>query len=172
MKTFKKSTITVLTSSIALGGFNAESFLSTVTEAVTQDTVIPHPEGDFEGNIDDFKLKDGTSKSDGKVWVRATAKIRCLDKNAVADSGLDDLFVYDEFFLDLTDEGGLDMGGNKNVSLGRMRTATGLNVEGEEFSLNMLKNTQVGYTVKHRLNDQGEPRAYVSSVYAPDGDDE
>jgi len=174
MKSFKKNQVALLCSSVAMGGagFNADAFLSMVTEAKMQDSVIPHPAGEFEGAIDSVKLKNGTSKTDGALWVKVTAKIRCTDANAVADSGLEELFVYDDFFLDLTDDNGLDNGANRNVALGKYRSAIGKNEDGEEFSISMLKDSAIAYTVKHRMNESGEPSAYVSAVYAVEGDEE
>ena len=152
--------------------FNAESFLNQTIETVTADKTIPHPEGDFEGQITKIDFNHGTSKDSGKVWVRMKATIKCLDPQVAADVGLDEVKVYDDFFIDLTDEGGLDMSANRNIRLGKYRTAAGMNNEGEEFNLQMLEGATIGYTVNHKLNSEGDPRAILKTVYNPEEGEE
>lgn len=148
--------------------FNAEAFLNQTVETVTADTTTPHPEGEFEGQIVDLNFNSGTGKESGKTWVRLKVTIKCLDAQVAADMGVEEAKVYDDFFIDLTEEGGLDCGTNRNIKLGKYRTAAGMNEEGEEFNIGMLNGATVGYKVAHKLNDAGDARAILQSVYEPE----
>lgn len=149
--------------------FNPDIFLTQAVTGSNAEERIPHPEGqDFPGQIKDLKIDSGTNKDSGRQWAKVTAQIEALDRQALADVGLEECVVHYPFFLDLTDEGGLDMGVNRNVGLGKIRAACGMNSEDEEFSLIQLKGQRVSYSIVHKLNQNNEPRAEVSSVTAPE----
>jgi hypothetical protein len=60
--------------------------------------------------------------------------------------------------LDLTEEGMLATGKGRNVLLGRLREATGLNQSGEPFAFPMLTGRPAKVQVAHRL--------YEGQIYA------
>jgi hypothetical protein len=54
--------------------------------------------------------------------------------------------------LDLTPQGGLDFSKDKNISLGRIRTACGLNVAGQPFGFGMFVGKQLRAVVTHEVD--------------------
>ncbi len=158
-----------------MGKFNADSFLNQTVEAKLDTKRIPHPEGDWdEGQITDLKIKDGTSKESGKTWVRLTATIVNTDPQVKADMKLGEDQVPQvrwEEFIDITEDGTLDVSDGKNIKLGKLRQACGQNSD-DEWSLGDLKGATLGFRVKHQFNNDGDPYAVCSGVYNPAGDDE
>lgn len=56
--------------------------------------------------------------------------------------------------LDLTDSGQLDMAKGKNIGLGKLREAMGLNVAGQPFSFSMITGRMAKGFVQHRVNGE------------------
>jgi hypothetical protein len=67
--------------------------------------------------------------------------------------------------LDLDPNGGLDMAEGKNVGLGRLREALGLNDPTESFSFNMLPGRMAKVRVGHR-EDSRDPEIKYAEVQA------
>lgn len=155
--------------------FNADSFLQQTVEAKLDTKRIPHPEGDWdEGQIKDLKITDGSSKKDGSLWVRLQAVIINTDPNVAADmklTGDQEPTVRWEEFLDLDENGNLDVSEGKNIKLGKLRQACGQNND-EAWSPADLKGASVGFRVKHQFNNDGDPYAICSGVYNPAGDED
>lgn len=158
--------------------FNADSFLNQTVEAKLDVRRIPMPEGDHdEMQVADLSITSGTvAKGDnaGKLWVQLKAKLVCTDPNVAAEmklSGDQQPTVYWQEFIDLDDNGQLDISDGKNIKLGKLRQACGQNNE-EEWSMNDLKSAVLGARVKHAFNNDGDPYAVVSAVYNPAGDEE
>lgn len=153
-----------------MSNFNADSFLQQVVTQKMDEARTPVPEGDHLCDVRELSFKTGTvSKGDnaGKEWVMLTAKCAIQDPNVAAEMELEEAFLYPSFFLDLTDDGALATGTNKNVELGRFRAACGQNEDGE-WSLGMLQGATVGLTNKHEINDAGDTNARVTGYYKQD----
>lgn len=155
--------------------FNADSFLNQTVEAKLDTRRIPHPEGDWdEGQITKIEFKDGSNKETGKVWVRMSCTVQNTDPQVKDDMKLtgDQMpQVRWEEFLDITEEGSLDVSDGKNIKLGKLRQACGQNND-DEWSINDLKGATLGFRVKHQFNNDGDPYAVCSGVYNPAGDGE
>lgn len=158
--------------------FNAAAFLNQTVEAVLDTRRIPMPEGEYDVlQIQDVELNSGTVRSGdnaGKTWVQLKCKMVNPDPNVRAEMSLEDdqdAVVYFQEFLDLDDNGNLDVRPGKNVKLGKLRHAAGQNTD-EAWTLLDLKGASVGGIVKHELNKDGDPYAVLASVYNPSEDEE
>lgn len=155
--------------------FNADSFLNQTVEAKLDVRRIPMPEGDHdEMQITELAINSGTSKKDGNLWVQLKAKLVCTDPNVAAEmklSGDQQPTVYWQEFIDLDDNGQLDISDGKNIKLGKLRQAAGQNND-DEWSMNDLKSATLGARVTHAFNADGDPYAVVKAVYNPAGDEE
>ncbi len=80
-------------------------------------------------------------------------------------TGRDKNAVRYEFLLDLTPEGGLDMGKGMNVRLNRMLVAAGIK-DGQPWSFDSLLGRDVIVKVAHGVSNKGNPFAQVESVRA------
>lgn len=144
--------------------FNADAFLQQTVSEKMADSRTPVPEGDHLTQIEELSFKDGTTK-DGKPWVQMTIKAEILDPNVASEMGVENAYLYHRIFLDLTDDGALALGVNKNVELGKLRTAANQNGD-DEWNLGMLQGATVGFVVEHRMNDNSEPFAEVRGYYS------
>lgn len=109
----------------------------------TESTPIPVGEWPFlitKSEIEAWQKRDDPSKGGLKVILTMETE----DPAVSAVTGRPKNVCKFDMMLDLTPEGGLDMGKGMNVQLGRVREATGTNKPGQPFHFDML----VGHTVK------------------------
>lgn len=119
------------------------------TEIVGQnDTIRPYIEdGEYPAIVDSYDFrqydrKDGPGKSTfmDLLWSVDDAKAReVMNREKV--------LVRQSIGLDLTSDGNLDMGKGRNVNLGRLREALGLNRPGQPFKFDDF----VGRTAKIKV---------------------
>jgi len=128
-----------------------ESFMSQTVEGSNSTENIQPPNAEYLAVIDSVKIR--TPKS--SVILDITWLIDDASGELAKVTGRDENKVRQSIFLDLTDSGGLDMGQGKNVHLGRLREALGMN-EGT-FSFNDL----VGKVATIRT----EQRMYEGSTF-------
>lgn len=69
--------------------------------------------------------------------------------------------VRQSIFLDLTEQGGLDMGPFKNGALGRLREALGLNAAGQKWSFADFIGRPVRIKVGHRADKNDPSKVYT-----------
>lgn len=130
--------------------FDPDQFLAATFTDANDTTFDPLPEGEYPGVVNDVKFESGTSQKDGKAWARLDVFWN-IDAPQVAEQlGRKELRSKQGIMLDVT-ETGLDMGKGKNIGLGRLRAALGLNTPGEPFSFNMIKGRAAKVKISHRL---------------------
>jgi hypothetical protein len=117
--------------------FNPEEFMNSSADAMaTQVTVCP--EGEFPFMIDSEPKQlipenlKGVSKRTGNAYDfwQMTLNCVCLDETVKAKLARQKVTVRLRVNLDLTPTGGLEVGQDKNVALGRLREALGQNTPG------------------------------------------
>lgn len=106
------------------------------------------PEGEYPAMIKSkkFRSEKGYTILD-IVWAIDDAGVKEV-------TGMKEPTVRQSIFLDVTSAGGLDFGKGKNVKLGRLREATGLNTPGQPFSFNMLEGRPARVSLKHRIDGE------------------
>lgn len=146
-----------------MSNFDPNAFLNlTITEANSTQSV-PVPVGEYTAVIEKVEPRTWQSRDDAsKSGVALDVFYSIDDSNVKALLGRDKITVKQGIMLDLTDGGGLDMGKGRNISLGRLRDATGLNVPGQPFSFAQLPGRAVRVRVKHR--DGKNPGEIYSEV--------
>lgn len=153
--------------------FNAASFLNQTVEAKLDTKRTPMPEGDHdEMMIDSLDISSGTSKKSGNFWVQLAVKMVCTDPNVAAEmklTGDAKPVLYWREFLDLDDDGQLDISEGRNIKLGKLRQACNQNTD-DEWSITDLKGAVLGARAKHQMNEDGDPYAVCTAVYNPDED--
>lgn len=135
--------------------FNPEQFLDmTVTDSNDTKT-IPVPVGEYIAIIEDVKCRQWQSKKDPSMSGLTLDIQWSLDDATVKELlGRDKITVKQGIMLDMTDSGGLDMGKGRNVGLGRLRDALGLNTPGQPFSFSMLSGRVGKVKVEHRIDGE------------------
>lgn len=118
--------------------FNARQFLDQTVTAPMSTMVTPCPEGEWqarvidEGNIEEwFREAEWTDKSTGEARSSPTARIPfiIIDQRPLQMLKREKLIVPYDIFLDVTPDGRLDTGEDKNVRLGALRAALGQNAD-------------------------------------------
>lgn len=148
--------------------FDADSFLNAAVSGSNSTKIIPCPQGEFFAVIEKIGARQGQSKDGTSTFVSLDVTWLIEDDGARQACGREQVQVRQSLFLDLDPQGGVDMSEGKNVGLGRLREALGLNGNGEAFSFNMLPGRTAKVQVTHR-DDPKDPEnkfADVRSVVA------
>lgn len=142
--------------------FDPATFLDqTVTDA-NSTVSTPVPVGEHLATCGEVKIESWVSKDGTKSGLRAELPWAIENNAAVTQvTGRPKNIVRQSIMLDLTPEGGLDMGKGMNVQLGKVREAVGLNTPGQPFSFRMIQGRAAKIKVEH------EP--YNGQLYAKVG---
>ena len=133
--------------------FDPNQFLDMQTTDANDTKVVPVPVGEYLAQVSEVKARTWTSKSDPtKSGVALDVQWEIEDANVKALLGRDKVTVKQGIMLDMTESGGLDMGKGKNIGLGRIREACGLNTPGQPFAASMLTGRMAKVSVTHRVD--------------------
>ena len=133
--------------------FNPDQFLDMQTTEANDTTLVPVPVGEYIAIASEVKARQWTKKDDPSVSGLALDVVWEIDDAGVkALLGRDKVTVKQGLMLDLTESGGLDMGKGKNVGLGKLREALGLNTPGQAFSPNMIVGRPAKVRIDHRVD--------------------
>lgn len=144
--------------------FSPETFMNAVFTEANETKIVPCPVGDWPAQCDAVTPKSGTiSKGDraGETWAKLELRWVIEDPAVTAETGRNPTKVVQSIMLDLTPQGGLDMGPGKNVQLGRTREACGLNQPGQPFSPSMFVGRSARCSVSHRLDERDGQTIYA-----------
>lgn len=130
--------------------FDADSFLNSSVSGSNSTKVIPCPQGEFPAVIEKVGARQVQSKDGSETRIVLEVSWLVEDDGAKQATGREQVTVKQGLFLDLLPNGGLDMAEGKNVGLGRLREALGLNSPSEAFSFNMLPGRMAKIAVTHR----------------------
>jgi hypothetical protein len=146
--------------------FDPNTFLDMTTTDANSTVSIPVPVAEYIGIIDEVKARPWQSKDDPSKAGMALDVLWSVDDEGVKQLlERDKVVVKQGLMLDMTESGGLDMGKGKNVQLGRLREATGLNAPGQPFGFRMLEGRMAKIRVKHRP-DPKNPEVIYAEVDA------
>ena len=135
--------------------FDAQSFLDSAVSGANDTKVVPVPVGEFVGIIDKVTPRQWQSKDGTQTGIAIDITWLIEDANVKAQLGRDTVTVRQGIMLDMNEQGALDMGTGRNVSLGRLREAVGLNDPKKPFSFSQLPGMQANVNVSHRFaNDE------------------
>lgn len=133
-----------------MGTFDPSSFLDESVTDPNSTSSTPVPEGEYTAVAGEPALRNGTDKN-GAPWNALDINWAIDDPKVAEVTGRPANSVRQSFFLEIDEKGKLDIGKGKNVSLGRLREAIGLNTPGKPFSFRMIQGQVAKVTVKHRV---------------------
>jgi hypothetical protein len=144
--------------------FDPASFLTTETSE-QMDTKFPLiPVGEYPSLISKIEARQQEStKVPGEVWTILDVTYTIDDQNVRDETGLPEPTVRQSLFLDLDEAGKLATGTGKNVNLGRLREALGLNQPGQAFNFQMLVGQACIVAITHNP-DKNDPEIVYSNV--------
>jgi hypothetical protein len=144
--------------------FDPATFLDATLPGANSTKFEVIPAGTYRAFISDLEFKNGTVQKEGenygKPWYSLSIKWQLEDEGLKAQLGRPTITAYQSLMLDVTSEG-LDMGKGKNVRLGKLREAIGLNSGPVQFSA--FKGRPATVQVTHDTY-KGELVAQVTSV--------
>ncbi len=151
---------------MSTSAFDPQAFLdSSVTEA--NDTkVIPVPIGEYLGVIEKLAPRQWQSKDGTQSGLALDITWLIEDDEVKQFLGRDTVTVRQGIMLDVLPNGSLDMSKGKNIGLGRLREAVGMNNPGQPFSFLQLPGQMARVSVKHRLVED-DTFAEVKAVTKP-----
>lgn len=136
-----------------MGTFDPTQFLDQTINQSLDSERNKVPEGEYQATIKDVKVEGGVSNkegSEGKQWARLDVRWVIDDARVKEIVGLPEPSVKQGIMLDLNDAGNLDLSKQKNIGLGRLREALGLNTPGQPFSFRMMEGRMAKVKVTHR----------------------
>ena len=133
--------------------FSVEAFKAAAVSDTNADRYTPMPEGDYTGTISKVDIAGGESARG--PWARYDVIVDVQDPTTERQRG-----VRASIMLDLTDNGGLAVGPNRNVKLGQFRTAIGKNVPGKPFQWEDALGCTVTFTLGHRVDKDDATKVY------------
>lgn len=143
--------------------FDPEAFLNAQQQGANATQFKPCPAGEYPAVADDVKPREWVSQEKGTSGV-ALDVFWSIDSDAVRNElGREKVIVVQGIFLDLTPSGALDMGENKNVRLGQLREAVGLNDPNQPFSFGMIRGKAAKVKVEHEIY-KNAPMAKVTGA--------
>lgn len=134
-----------------MSNFDPDQFLHQEAEGEMDTEIIPPPAGEWPAKIDNVKVQSG--EKDGEPWYAADINWDLSENREVLEEcQREKVTARQRLFLDVEDDGSggvkLSTAKGKNVGLGRLREAVGMN-EGT-FSLSMLEGARAMVQVTHR----------------------
>jgi hypothetical protein len=144
--------------------FDPDAFMQTTITESNDTKLNPVPENEYPAMIAVDDKHKPTIRTTDKGNVILDINWEIDDVAAKEATGLDTPRVRQSLFLDINDHGMLDMGRGRNVQLGKLREAVGLNIAGQAFSMSQLAGRTAKVLVKHRVTDTGDIFADVKAV--------
>ena len=127
------------------------SILSAPLEGSNATKRDPLPAMETYGQILKQELASGTVKqgaNEGKPWYKLNVVIDIQDPECLQRAQRDKATITYGVMLEMNDGGGVAMGPNKNVTLGKLRDATGTNLPGK--TLADMVGQYVRLVISHR----------------------
>lgn len=136
-----------------MGTFDPDKFLAFETEAPNSTSIIPCPIGEWLGVVHKpVEFREIVSQKTGLTYTTLRVEFAVSDPAVVNLTQRDPTIVRYDTFLDLLENGNLDMSQGKNTGLGRLREAAGMNQPGTKFSFPALTGKMMKVRVKHRVD--------------------
>lgn len=120
------------------------------------------PEGEHRFIVGKPKMDNG--EKDGKPWFKLNFPMSLDEPSVLQDLNVAELKTTYSFFLDVTEDGMIATGPNKNIRLGQLFAACGL--DGDDVSISQVEGRQVIGSVKQRMSDRGNQYDEIAGLAA------
>lgn len=134
-----------------MSAFDPTSFLDLTVTDSNSTKATPIPAGEYQAVIEKVTPLGWQSKDGLKSGVKLDVSWSINNPAVATVTGREKNLARQDIMLDLAAGGnGLDMGKGMNITLGRLREATGLNEPGAPFSFRMLEGRMAKVKIVHR----------------------
>jgi len=151
--------------------FDPDSFMSQHVDAPMSTQLQGVPEGEYTAMIGDFdstafRQVTVTNKQTGLSQDRPVFEVPFIiqDDALKAKLGREQITHRETFWLDISADGKIDTGPDKNVRLGQLRQALGQNVPGTSWSPTMLRNMGPVRIVIKTTSDKRDPDKKYTNI--------
>lgn len=127
--------------------FNADQFEQQVIDQSNATSFVPIPEGEYDAYIEGYKFREAKDS----VLLDITWVIP--DEQLAEKLNMEQVTARQSMFLDMTQDGNLDFGTNRNVRLGRLREALGVNGPGFQWAQLIGKAAKIAVSQRPDAND-------------------
>lgn len=135
--------------------FDPQQFLDMPIEGANDTVNTPVPVGDYPAAVEKVDVRQWRKRDDPTSCGLALDLLWSIESDTVKQLlGRNKVLCKQGIMLDLTESGGLDIGKGKNIGLGRLREAVGLNTSGQPFSFSMLLGHMALVNIKHRVDGE------------------
>ena len=135
--------------------FDPTTFMNQTMNQALDTVFLPCPPGEYMAVATKTQVLPWAKGDGSSSGLKLQINWEIQDDKAKATTGRDPLTVRQDQMLDLTDNGALNLAKGRNIGLGRIREALGLNKEGKDFSLAMLEGQVAKVVVSHRPGKDG-----------------
>lgn len=138
--------------------FDSDAFLSQQTTEAGSTDYTPLPDRDWPAQIAKVQYREAKDSHVLDIfWEVATPEVKEI-------TGREKVSIKQGVFLDLTPNGGLDMGKGMNVQLNRVRDVLGQNQAGQTWAPRNLVGGTAKITTSSRTGDGGRVYNDVKAV--------
>lgn len=131
--------------------FDPDQFLNAAITGANDTKVIPVPMGEYQGIIEKVLPRQWQSKDGTQTGIALDIFWLIEDAGVKEFLGRDTVTCKQGIMLDTAAGGGLDMSKGKNIGLGRLREAIGMNDPSVAFSFHSLPGQSAKVSVSHRI---------------------
>lgn len=139
--------------------FDPDQFAQMPIEGSNSTERIPIDENEYPAIVDTIKFRPSKGK-DGTEYLWLDVNWSIDDQEQREKLGREKVTCRQSLSLDRLENGSLDMGKGRNVDLGKLREAVGLNTPGQPFQFSML----VGCTAKVKIKNRQDGDDTYSDV--------
>lgn len=144
--------------------FDVQSLMDMQINEANSTSSVPVPENEYQAQIKELRARPWSSKDGLSSGVSLDVSWEIIDADGSVKevTGRDKNIVRQSIGLDFKEgTNDLDFGRGRNVGLGRLREAVGLNEPGRSFSFPQLVGQIALVRVKHRSADDGTDTVYA-----------
>jgi hypothetical protein len=145
--------------------FDASSFMQNVVKAELDTRFPVIPEGEYLAQVKKIDMRQVDFRKIEGSGIAIELQWEIMDDGVRAATKMDHPFCRQSWLLDLvkdSDPPQLDLAEGRNIKLGQLLAACGLNSK-KGWSIGMILNQTCGVRVKHSPNDD-DPEAPFSNV--------
>lgn len=143
--------------------FDPTTFLNDTVTGANDTKYIPVPQGEYPAVIKTVAARQFPSKNDPEtVYTAVDVTYEIDDEGVKTATGLDAPTVRQSVFIDLTPNGKIDQSKGKNIALGKLREALGVNDPNKPFSFSDLVGRAAIVSVEHTPNDKSPGDVYAN----------
>lgn len=142
-----------------MSSFDPATFLETSYEDEIDTTIIPIPEDDHPAQVEKLMTRQFEGK-DGILYTVMDVLWHITAPEVAEHTKNEKPMARQSLFIDITEQGSIDMSKGKNRQLGLLRKALNQNKAGKAWNPNMLINAPAKVRIKQRVDPDDSEMIY------------